>query len=75
MIPKPVVGELEQRGCQMSGKQQYPMTIRPVKRDTKSTKLSKCPECRRMTFRNNRCERCGCTPRGGGTGGSRFLCL
>ena len=56
----------------MSSKQQYPMTIRPAKKDeTKSTKLTKCPNCYRLTFKGNRCERCGHTD----NRSNRVLCL
>lgn len=45
----------------------YPLTIKsPAMRDKKkSTKLTKCPECLRTTFRDDRCERCGHSEKGG----------
>lgn len=45
----------------------YPLTIRPViaKDGNKSKKLTKCPECLRLTFRGDRCERCGHSEKGG----------
>jgi uncharacterized paraquat-inducible protein A len=56
----------------MEIRKKYPMTIRPLKKDeTKSSKLTKCSECYRITFRDNRCERCGHT----NNRSNRILCL
>lgn len=56
----------------MAINQQYPMVIKPRKDgEGKSTKLTKCPQCYRITFKGNRCERCGHTD----NGSRRILCL
>jgi len=47
----------------------YPMTIKPK---TGKSKLEKCPECYRTTFRDGKCERCGHAERGKGV---KFICL